>query len=76
MVLAMLLGVVVLFMPHDLTGFMPHVRLRATVCLAMVGHRLVGKHCNACGAYSHADSVVEVNERLRRLSASPFLSSM
>lgn len=63
-------------MPHDFGVFVPHVGLRATVGLAVVGHGLVSDQRNRASCYSQADSVVEVNERFRRFSASPFLSSM
>ena len=55
---------------------MPHIFLGARVRVAVMGHGLVGNERNRASSYNHADSVVEVNERLRRFSASPLLSSM
>ena len=55
---------------------MPHILLSAGVRVASVLRHLNADHCENCHCYSHADSVVEVNERLRRFSASPLLSSM
>ena len=54
----------------------PHVLLGAAVAVPVMGSGLNTQHREDCHHYSQADSVVEVNERLRRLSASPFLFSM
>jgi len=49
-----------------------HVRLRATVCLAVVGVSLNANHRENSGDHSQADCCVKAIERFRRVSASPF----
>jgi hypothetical protein len=66
----MILGIVMIAM------LTPHVFLNTAVAVPVMGGGLNPKHCENCHHYSQADSVVEVNERLRRLAASPSLFSM
>ena len=66
----MLFGIVMIAM------LIPHVFLSTAVAMSVMGGGLNAQHCENCHHYSQADSVVETNERLRRLSVSPFLFSM